>query len=211
MPTFGGDLKDEISQSSHWRNAPPYECGKLRTRSKGGKMLLLRPVLFSVAIATFCVPCIDAQENQNDTKASAPQPKPLPDIPSPSGFLTFNANCFNYVSIVENGPLAVVWNSQACPAKSFLPTDVKPAVTAQASSAGDLSSALLTANSNFKAVQQAVIDSLSKVLDDQSIKIDNVKDVINAASEQIAANVTQSMQKAIQAEVARQLKDAQKK
>jgi hypothetical protein len=178
-------------------------------------MLTIRSTPFVFAVFLLSAVSVEAQDT---TKQPQPEPKPLPALTVPAGFATFNAACLTFFKVISQGPYtpyAVVWDQIACPAGDpsanlVAAATIKAAVIQAVLSKADTAAILTAANGNFTSVQQAVIDAIYKVLDDQSVKVEGIQGIISAASQQIADEVTQRLQKSIHDEVARQLRAGQR-
>lgn len=153
-----------------------------------------------------------------DTKVEPvkPEPKALPQLTVPAGVSVFKADCFSVEPY--SGPqggqqkyIVTLTVGEGCLQRlqpEFRPADVKNRVIDSAVTTGGLQTLLTDANKNFTDVQSGMIDALLLVLNDQSIKADNIKDLINAAAAQITADVVQKMEKSVKAEVDRRIKEA---
>jgi hypothetical protein len=148
---------------------------------------------------------------------SKPQAKPLPTVKTNVNgiFETLQAKCF-LVTFAKTGEgmrpasASLGWDVTTCP--ELQSGKLNPVFTDKVYNKDALDQLATNVDNNFQQVQQAVIDAITQVLADQSIKADQVAGVIKTSSDQITNEVTQRLQQKladlVKAEVASQLKGA---
>jgi hypothetical protein len=153
------------------------------------------------------------QQAKEPTKTQKQIPKALKQFSSPAGKPTLNADCLifgpmrNLDQPGANLAVTLSWDMDKCPipnranVTNIDSNAVKAALTMNVITHDDAIGLTDLANTNFTAVQQAVIDAIVSTLDDKSIKVDDIKAIITAASEQITAD----LKSFVQAEVTRQM------